>query len=1012
MAISPKVSVIIPVYNVEKYLHQCLDSIINQTFKNIEIICVDDGSTDSSAKILEEYAQKYSFIKVLHQQNLYAGVARNNGLKIASGEYVFFLDGDDFCAPDLLSLAVNKGDSLGADIVVFDHIRFDEQTGTKEKKEDISSGLLPKNITTFSYKDIPNRIMSVINPVPWNKLIRRDFILKNDLHFEALSSTNDITFSALCAVCASKIAYIKKPLVFYRVNISASITSTKKYKLDNVITALLQTYKHAKALSFYSDISASVQYFVISNLYYALTHYAGQPDSEIYQKFYQKIGTLFGSHPLFFDVSKEKLSNNTLWEFFTTTLSSAENAFDRSFFPKVIVSLTSYPKRINTVSQTIQTMLEQTEQPDEIILWLASSEFPNLENDLPADLLQLLSEKVKIKWTKNLKSYKKLIPALIEYPDDIIITIDDDLLFDKHIIERLLNGYRKQPHCIQCHRITALEYHGIDDIELTPDALKVYPVPTYLHKLSGGAGCLYPPHSLHPDVLREDLFMSLAPTSDDIWFWLMGALNGYKVNVVDNNIPKLKYIPGTQEEALWKINDKGEKLFFTHLKNILYYYPILMDVLADEQILVGSYGSSRIFSKNREKSVEATVYSDQDIQKLESQIRILKQQNKWLQQEIASIHQSWSYRSGRFITWIPRMVRGFLRCYREHGFSYTFERVLVHLKLKSEDTSYVSSIISTSTASQAASQENPVQTPTSKSAPIKRDYDYYRNLSPEKYEEELKLWFVRTVKYPLNLENPKTFDEKLQWLKLYDSTPLKTRLADKYLVREWVKEKIGAQYLIPLLGVWDKFDDIDFDKLPNSFVLKANHGCGWNIIVRDKSKFDIEDARKKFAVWMNMNFAFKFGLELQYLNIPPKIIAEEYMENGNNDLYDYKVFCFNGKADSIMFLSERQKGLKMAFYDLNWNKLPFTYSFPRNEDDIPKPKNLELLIQLSEKLAEGFAHVRVDFYILNDGSLKFGEMTFTSASGSCKWNPPEQDRIYGDLIKLPQKSPIPERKVF
>ena len=102
----------------------------------------------------------------------------------------------------------------------------------------------------------------------------------------------------------------------------------------------------------------------------------------------------------------------------------------------------------------------------------------------------------------------------------------------------------------------------------------------------------------------------------------------------------------------------------------------------------------------------------------------------------------------------------------------------------------------------------------------------------------------------------------------------------------------------------------------------------------------------------------------------------------------------------------------MAFYDLNWNKLPFTYSFPRNEDDITKPKNLELLIQLSEKLAEGFAHVRVDFYILNDGSLKFGEMTFTSASGNCKWNPPEQNRIYGDLIKLPPKSPIPERKVF
>ena len=152
MAISPKVSVIIPVYNVEKYLHQCLDSIINQTFKNIEIICVDDGSTDSSAKILEEYAQKYSFIKVIHQQNLYAGVARNNGMKIASGEYVFFLDGDDFCAPDLLSLAVNKGDSLGADIVVFDHIRFDEQTGMKEKRKIFPLDFFPKILQLFLIK--------------------------------------------------------------------------------------------------------------------------------------------------------------------------------------------------------------------------------------------------------------------------------------------------------------------------------------------------------------------------------------------------------------------------------------------------------------------------------------------------------------------------------------------------------------------------------------------------------------------------------------------------------------------------------------------------------------------------------------------------------------------------------------------------------------------------------------------------------------------------------------------
>lgn len=277
----------------------------------------------------------------------------------------------------------------------------------------------------------------------------------------------------------------------------------------------------------------------------------------------------------------------------------------------------------------------------------------------------------------------------------------------------------------------------------------------------------------------------------------------------------------------------------------------------------------------------------------------------------------------------------------------------------------------------------------------------------EIYEKELCKWYMRATGKTLDLTNPQTYNEKIQWLKLYDSTPLKTRLADKYLVRDYVKEKIGEEYLIPLLGVWDSFDEIDFDTLPNSFVLKANHGSGWNIIVKDKTDFDKADAKRKFDAWMNTNFAFVSGFELHYYNIEPKIIAEQYLENGNDDLYDYKVFCFDGKVESVMFLSERKIGLKMAFYDKEWNKLPFVYSYPRNEAEVHRPENLEHILELAEKLSQGFAHVRVDFYVLNDGSTKFGEMTFTSASGVCEWNPPEQDRIYGELIKLPEKSPFP-----
>lgn len=287
------------------------------------------------------------------------------------------------------------------------------------------------------------------------------------------------------------------------------------------------------------------------------------------------------------------------------------------------------------------------------------------------------------------------------------------------------------------------------------------------------------------------------------------------------------------------------------------------------------------------------------------------------------------------------------------------------------------------------------------------NYDYYANLSPEAYRSELQEWFLDVTGRKLDLDNPKTYNEKIQWLKLYDSTPLKTRLADKYLVREWVKEKIGEEYLVPLLGVWDSFDEIDFDALPQRFVLKANHGCAWNLIVKDKSQLDLEDARRKFQTWMKLNFAYRNGLELHYMNIRPRIIAEEYLENDHDDLHDYKVFCFGGKAHHIMYLTDRKVGMKMSFYDLDWKKQNFVYTFPLNDQEVPRPQRLEELIAVSEKLAQGFAHARVDFYILNDGTLKFGEITFTSASGMCKWNPPEQDRIYGDLIQLPEKSPIP-----
>jgi len=265
----------------------------------------------------------------------------------------------------------------------------------------------------------------------------------------------------------------------------------------------------------------------------------------------------------------------------------------------------------------------------------------------------------------------------------------------------------------------------------------------------------------------------------------------------------------------------------------------------------------------------------------------------------------------------------------------------------------------------------------------------------------LEDWYYKRTGVCMDVDNPKTFNEKIQWLKLYDSTPLKTQLADKYLVREWVQEKLGG-YLIPIIAVYDKFDDIDFDKLPNQFAMKATHGSAWNVIVKDKTKLDVAKTKKKFNKWMSTNFAFVNGLELHYKDMKPRIIIEEYLENGEYGLSDYKIWCFHGRAKYIQFVLGRTNhdAEKTGFYDLEWNKQDFSFEGRSYNDVIDRPKQLDKMIELANILAEDFSFVRVDFYLTNDGEIKFGEMTFTPQSGVCKWEPVRQDNLLGELLNI------------
>ncbi len=262
-----------------------------------------------------------------------------------------------------------------------------------------------------------------------------------------------------------------------------------------------------------------------------------------------------------------------------------------------------------------------------------------------------------------------------------------------------------------------------------------------------------------------------------------------------------------------------------------------------------------------------------------------------------------------------------------------------------------------------------------------------------------RLYSVKTGER-LNLDNPQTLNEKLQWLKLYDRKPIYTRMVDKYEVREFISEKVGDEFLIPLLGVWENFDDIDFDKLPDQFVLKCTHDSGGLVICTDKSKFDRKTARKKINRCLGRNF-YTNSREWPYKDVKPRIIAEAYMVDESGwELKDYKIFCFNGVADYVEVDFNRYVEHKLNPYDFDWNPLNFCDSSKNDyEADIPKPARLMEMKKIAEMLSKDMDFLRVDFYSIKD-RIYIGELTLYPGSGFIAFEPKETDLIYGKKLQL------------
>ena len=252
---------------------------------------------------------------------------------------------------------------------------------------------------------------------------------------------------------------------------------------------------------------------------------------------------------------------------------------------------------------------------------------------------------------------------------------------------------------------------------------------------------------------------------------------------------------------------------------------------------------------------------------------------------------------------------------------------------------------------------------------------------------------------PLNLLPPRSFNEKIQWLKLYDRNPLVQICASKLLARDYVLKNYGPEILVPLVGVYESVGEIRFEDLPKRFVCKASHGSGWNIVATDKDKLNWSVESQKLKRWMATDF-FKIGREWAYKDSPRKILIEHFLDGlDGQSPYDYKIFCFNGKPGFVQVDTDRFSEHRRSFYDLNWQQLPFGLEYPIESKALPRPMGLDKMIEIAKKLSNQFPFVRCDLYDCK-GNVYFGELTFYPGKGTERFNPHKADNDVGAMLSL------------
>lgn len=550
---APKISIVIPVYNGQSYLDRTIRSIHAQTFQDYEVIFVNDESADASLTALKLAAEQDNRFTVVSQKHAGAGTARNLGLSLAKSEYVLFSDCDDIYAPDFLEKLYRTAEANQADIVACNFTGITTR-GNEMKQTGIHTEWIPQNRQVFSYRDCPVNILRIAGPMVWNKLYRKAFIDEHNLRFDALLTCNDLSFVLVSLAAAERIACLKEHPVY----ITFPRQNNPK-RTEDVTAAVTSAAAQLRALPHSQEIQNAIRKFIVETYIASLKRDISDFSSDDAARFYSEIHTIFNQQD-FLLMKPEEIRNDQLYREFLTVQKHAYETMKALIRKRLIISLTTYPRRIHAVAQVIESLCVQTRKPSEIVLWLAESQFPEKELELPEELLRLVARKcLTIRWCDDLKSHKKYFYAFQEYPDDLVVTVDDDVIYSPTTLDTLYKSYLLYPEAVSTmrgHLILVSEEN-----EMLPYNKWIQETDLCAHKPSmqlfatGVAGILYSPNLFRREFFDKDAIMLCCPLADDLWLKAMQLASDVPV-VVAGPRDVLQYIPGTQETALCNVNVK------------------------------------------------------------------------------------------------------------------------------------------------------------------------------------------------------------------------------------------------------------------------------------------------------------------------------------------------------------------------------------------------------------------------------------------------------------------------